>query len=105
MNSPPPPLPREESDKFVVKIKDAKKMLRFVQLEKVKQRLRNIPENTIPYGEFVRICGDVCGNEEHGLEFSRALDDSGEVIVLGAVVFLRPDQVKLYSHNQFLIKE
>ncbi|XP_022875656.1 calcium uniporter protein 4, mitochondrial-like [Olea europaea var. sylvestris] len=93
MNSPPPPLPREESDKFVVKIKDAKKMLRFVQLEKVKQRLRNIPENTIPYGEFVRICGDVCGNEEHGLEFSRALDDSGEVIVLGAVVFLRPDQV------------
>ncbi|CAI9771444.1 unnamed protein product [Fraxinus pennsylvanica] len=93
MNPPPSPSPPNESNDFVVKIKDVKKMLRFVQLEKVKQRLRNIPENTIPYGEFVRICGDVCGNEEHGLEFSRALDDSGDVIVLGTVVFLRPEQV------------
>ncbi|KAL2471790.1 Calcium uniporter protein 4 [Abeliophyllum distichum] len=83
----------EESDDFVVKIKDAKKMLRFVQLEKVKQRLRNIPANAISYVEFVRICGDVCESKEHVLEFSKALDDSGVVIVLGSVVFLRPNQV------------
>lgn len=75
---------------------DAKRVIRFVQMEQIRERLRNIPASTIPYGEFVRICGDACGNREMGLEFAKALDESGNVIVLGGVVFLRPDQVYIY---------
>lgn len=74
---------------------DAKRVLRFVLAEKIRERLRNIPASTISHGEFVRICGDVCGDREMGVEFARALDESGNVIVLGGVVFLRPDQVQI----------
>ncbi|XP_057793925.1 calcium uniporter protein 4, mitochondrial [Salvia miltiorrhiza] len=72
---------------------DAKRVLRFVKLEVVRERLRNIPATTLPYPEFVRICVDACGCTEMGAEFAKTLDHSGNVIVLGAVVFLRPDQV------------
>ncbi|CAI9763698.1 unnamed protein product [Fraxinus pennsylvanica] len=89
----PPLHPPAEDDEFGVSVKDVKRVHRFVQLEKVKERLSNIPTSTIPYGEFVRVCDDVCGSRELGMEFSKALDDSGNVIVLGNVVFLRPDQV------------
>lgn len=89
----PPLQPAEEEDNFGVSVKDVKRVLRFVQLEKVKERLRNIPASTIAYGELIRICDDVCGNKELGLEFSKALDESGNVIVLGNIVFLRPNQV------------
>lgn len=72
---------------------DAKRVMRFVQLELVRERLRNIPASTVPYSEFVRTCVDCCGSREMGAEFAKALDESGNVIVLGGVVFLRPDQV------------
>ncbi|KAI3460292.1 hypothetical protein Pfo_016955 [Paulownia fortunei] len=90
---PPPSMEEEEEGRFRVSVSDAKRVLRFVQLERIRQRVKNIPASTIQYGEFVRICGDVCGNKEMGLEFAKALDESGNVIVLAGVVFLRPDQV------------
>ncbi|CAA2962664.1 calcium uniporter 4, mitochondrial-like, partial [Olea europaea subsp. europaea] len=89
----PPLHSQAKDDEFGVSVKDVKRVQRFMQLETVKERLRNIPASTVPYGEFVRICYDVCGCKELGLEFSKALDESGNVIVLGNVVFLRPDQV------------
>ncbi|XP_011074492.1 calcium uniporter protein 4, mitochondrial [Sesamum indicum] len=85
---PPPP-----SARFGVSVADAKRVLKFAQLEKIREKVRNIPASTIQHGEFVRICSDVCGNREAGLESAKALDESGDVIVLGGVVFLRPDQV------------
>ncbi|KAI3465000.1 hypothetical protein Pfo_021663 [Paulownia fortunei] len=90
--SPPHSTPAEEEG-FRVGAADARRVMRFVQMEQIRERLRNIPASTIPYDEFVRVCGDVCGNREMGLEFAKALDESGNVIVLGGVVFLRPDQV------------
>ncbi|GFQ04228.1 calcium uniporter protein 4 mitochondrial [Phtheirospermum japonicum] len=87
----PPPAPEIEG--LRVDAADAKRVLRIVQVEQIRERLRNIPASTIPYDEFVQICDGVCGNREMGLEFAKALDDSGNVIVLGGVVFLHPDQV------------
>lgn len=72
---------------------DAKKILRSAQLEKLRLRLREIPMNSISYSEYVNICGDACDNREQGLEFAKMLDDAGNVIVVGNVVFLRPNQV------------
>lgn len=84
--------PAEEGG-LCVSAADAKRVMRLVKMEGVRERLRNIPASTVPYGEFLKICVEACGCGEMGAEFAKALDDSGNVIVLGALVFLRPDQV------------
>ncbi|KAG6403169.1 hypothetical protein SASPL_135386 [Salvia splendens] len=71
--------PAEEGG-VCVSVADAKRVMRLVKMEGVRKRLRNIPASTVPYGEFLRIC-------------AKALDESGNVIVLGALVFLHPDHV------------
>ncbi|KAL5071989.1 hypothetical protein RYX36_022876 [Vicia faba] len=76
-----------------ITVEDAKKILRASQMEKVKAKLRDIPENTICYSEFLRICFESSQNHDQGAEFARILDESGNVIVLGNTVFLRPEQV------------
>ncbi|KAH0694447.1 hypothetical protein KY285_021544 [Solanum tuberosum] len=84
-------LPAETMGKITVN--DAKKILKISQLEKVKSRLREIPMNSISYSEFVEICDEFCCNREQSLDFAKMLDESGSVIVLGDIVFLRPYQV------------
>jgi hypothetical protein len=74
-------------------VEDARKILRASQMEKLKAKLRNIPENSVSYSEFLRICVESCENHEQGVEFAKILDESGNVIVLGNVVYLRPEQV------------
>ncbi|XP_055834474.1 calcium uniporter protein 4, mitochondrial [Solanum dulcamara] len=76
-----------------ITVNDAKKILKISQMEKVKSRLREIPMNSISYSEFVGICDEFCSNREQSLDFAKMLDESGSVIVLGDVVFLRPHQV------------
>ncbi|KAJ0536089.1 putative MCU family protein [Helianthus annuus] len=74
-------------------VKDIRKILRFFQLENVRMVLRRIPRNSISYSEFVTICTGTCTDRQQGLELSKLLDEGGDVIVLGNIVFLRPDQV------------
>ncbi|GAB4852085.1 hypothetical protein Ancab_016275 [Ancistrocladus abbreviatus] len=74
-------------------VEDARKILRASVMEKLKVKLREAPEKTVSYSEFVRICVNGCGNEAQGLEFAKLLDDSGNVIVLGNIVLLHPEQV------------
>ncbi|XP_071713758.1 calcium uniporter protein 4, mitochondrial-like [Rutidosis leptorrhynchoides] len=76
-----------------ISVNDAKKILKVSQLNKVRAAVKMIPANSISYMEFVTICIDTCCNHEQGLEFSKMLDEAGDVIVLGNVVFLRPDQL------------
>ncbi|EPS65027.1 hypothetical protein M569_09752 [Genlisea aurea] len=87
------PLPATETSlRLNLSVEEAKKLLRFSQIERARQRLRNIPASTVTYTEFVRICGD--GDEEEvGPDIARSLDEYGHVIVLGRIVFLHPDQV------------
>ncbi|XP_009615261.1 calcium uniporter protein 4, mitochondrial-like [Nicotiana tomentosiformis] len=94
-----PPAPATETADFPaetmgrITVNDARKILRFSQLEKVRSRLREIPMNSISYSKFVEICSEVCSNREQGLEFAKMLDESGSVIVFSDVVLLRPHQV------------
>ncbi|KAI8003009.1 hypothetical protein LOK49_LG08G00593 [Camellia lanceoleosa] len=76
-----------------ISVVDAKKILKCTQMEKVRSALRQIPMNSISYSEYVQICVDVCLNREQGVEFAKMLDESGNVIVVGNVVFVRPEQV------------
>ncbi|XP_057974879.1 calcium uniporter protein 4, mitochondrial [Malania oleifera] len=87
-----PPTPENYSHDGI-SVQDAKKILRIARLEQLKSRLRQIPRNSIPHSEFIQICGEGCSNRDQGAEVAKMLDESGNVIVLGNIVFLRPEQV------------
>lgn len=92
----PRPLPTDARAREAlakVSVEDARKLLRASQIQKLKAKLREIPKSSITYYEFVQVCLDGCGNEAQGLELAKVLDHSGNVIVLGNVVFLRPEEV------------
>nr|XP_043618160.1 calcium uniporter protein 2, mitochondrial-like [Erigeron canadensis] len=75
-------------------VADAKKILKISQLETVKLKLKSSQKNHVSYDEFVQICVDGCGNNrDQGVDVANVLDNSGFVIVLGNVVFLKPKQV------------
>lgn len=78
---------------YGLSVNDAKKILKLSQVEKLKGKLREIQKSSISYSEFLHVCDEACGNEYQGSEFAKMLDESGNVIVLGNVVFLRPEQV------------
>jgi len=92
-----------EANKFGISVENVKKILRFSLVEKLKAKLREIPRGSICYSEFVKICVDECGNEGQGVEFAKLLDQSGNVIVLGNIVFLRPEQVLILFFQLALI--
>ncbi|OIW03466.1 hypothetical protein TanjilG_14691 [Lupinus angustifolius] len=77
-----------------ISVEDVRKIIRATQVEKVKAKLRDIPETSISYSEFLRVCVEACqNNSDQGAEFAKMLDECGNVIVLGNVVILRPQQV------------
>ncbi|KAM0937982.1 putative calcium uniporter protein [Dioscorea sansibarensis] len=75
-----------------VSVEEAKKVLRAWEMESVRSRLRGMASSRVSYSEFVRICGESAGFDR-GREIAKDLDESGAVIVLGGLVFLRPDEV------------
>ncbi|CAJ1973331.1 unnamed protein product [Sphenostylis stenocarpa] len=73
---------------------DARKILRASQMEKVKAKLRDIPHTSISYAHYFRLCLQFCDhNQCQAAEFAKILDHSGNVVVLGDVVLLRPEQI------------
>ncbi|KAK7406638.1 hypothetical protein VNO78_08267 [Psophocarpus tetragonolobus] len=85
----PPSPPMDER----VTVADARKLLKVAQLEMVKAKLRETPKTCITFPEFIGICADHCSDQDQALGIAKMLDDSAAVIVLGDVVFLRPEQV------------
>ncbi|XP_055826433.1 calcium uniporter protein 2, mitochondrial-like [Solanum dulcamara] len=89
-----PRTPLLQSESYDVRsVADARKILRLSQFEILKLRLRKIEKSWILFAEFIEICKETCSDDDQGLEFAKKLDESGDVIVLGNLVFLRPDQV------------
>ncbi|KVI09035.1 calcium uniporter protein 2, mitochondrial-like [Cynara cardunculus var. scolymus] len=91
--------PVERSSEGELSVAQAKKILRVSQIETLKSKLRNCHKNHVSYEEFVEICVEGCSNIDQGLDLAKALDDSGSVIVLGDVVFLKPEQVVKAIHG------
>ncbi|KAL3378536.1 hypothetical protein AABB24_004453 [Solanum stoloniferum] len=92
-----------EEEKFTVA--DAKKVMRLAQLEVVKSRLRQMENDWISYPEFFQICNGASSNPDQALEFAKMLDQSGIVIVLGNVVFLKPDKESQQSYSRSLKRD
>jgi len=82
--------PPEESKSTA---EDVRKLLRATQLEAVKSKIRKIEQNCVTYSEFVEMCGENCSDQEQAKKIAKILDDSATVIILGDVVFLKPEQV------------
>ncbi|GAA0175377.1 hypothetical protein LIER_28561 [Lithospermum erythrorhizon] len=83
--------PVEEVGKL--KPEDARKLMKLACLEMVKLKLRQTQKNCLSYDEFVGLCSTTLFGEDQGVEVAKMLDQSGTVIVLGDVVFIRPEQV------------
>lgn len=84
--------PVEKSD---VAVSDVRKLLKVAKLELVKSKLREVSENWITYDKFLQICKEFCYDDDQAKWTAKMLDDSAAVIVLGDVVFLRPDEVNI----------
>lgn len=97
LNALTPPTTQEtatgDPNLFGISVVDARKLLRLSQVEKLKMKFKEIPKASISYSEFIQLCVEECGNEHQGIEFAKTLDQSGNVIILGNTVFLRPEQV------------
>lgn len=91
--TPPAPAPERPG----LTVEDARKLIRVTQLETVKSRLREIQKSWIPYSEFVRICEEGCSDSDQARNFAKMLDESGNVVVFGNAVLLRPEQVNSFS--------
>ncbi|XP_050366210.1 calcium uniporter protein 4, mitochondrial [Argentina anserina] len=90
----PPAYPTANDESlYGISVNDVRKIMRLSQVEKLKAKLREIPESSVSYLEFRRICVESCESEEQAAEFAKLLDESGNVIILGNIVFLRPEQV------------
>ncbi|RWW27221.1 hypothetical protein BHE74_00059309 [Ensete ventricosum] len=110
---PPPPLPPkpvavsegegEAEEEKSVSLEEVRKVVRASQVAAARARLVATGESCVPYADFVRICCEA-SNGEQGLEIARSLDKSGIVIVLGNAVFLRPEEVFVYSNSFYLFR-
>ncbi|KAM7269650.1 hypothetical protein ACFE04_025147 [Oxalis oulophora] len=80
-------------DSIFVTMEDTKKLLKLYHIEKLRKKLKKIPESQIEYSEFVQICSEESKDKHEGLEFARMLNECGSVIVFGNIVLLKPDQV------------
>ncbi|KAI3437428.1 Calcium uniporter protein [Psidium guajava] len=92
-----PPVPARESlvdGSPELTVEDARKLMKVAQVEMVKSRLREVGETWVSYPELVRICGEACSDPDEGLRLARTLDETGNVVVLGKTVLLRPDLVR-----------
>lgn len=85
---PPPP------STLKLAAEDTRRIVRLSMVQHLSTKLREVKENSISYEAFVKICMDRSGSAVQGLEMAKALNESGHVIVVGNIVFLRPEQVK-----------
>ncbi|XP_016207882.1 calcium uniporter protein 4, mitochondrial [Arachis ipaensis] len=91
--SPESPVTSDSILESGISAEEVRKVLKATMAEKVKAKLSEVPAASISYGEFLRICVEACENRNLGEEFAKILDNAGNVIVFGNVVFLRPEQV------------
>ncbi|MED6183224.1 hypothetical protein PIB30_036013 [Stylosanthes scabra] len=82
-----------EVEELGVTVEDARKLLKVAQVEMVKSKLKEIRKSCISLHEFIRICSENCSDQDQAVRIAKMLDDSAAVIILGDVVFLRPEQV------------
>ncbi|KAK4779396.1 hypothetical protein SAY86_006924 [Trapa natans] len=88
-----PPVPASGQSSGRLSVAEARKLLRLASMERLKSELRAISESSITYEQYLKICNQASENEDKAIELAKTMDEAGNVIVLGEVVFLRPEQI------------
>ncbi|OIV94773.1 hypothetical protein TanjilG_12986 [Lupinus angustifolius] len=97
--APPVPEKVDALEEERVAVEDARKLLKAAQVELVKSKLREIQKTCISVSEFFRICSENCSDRDQAARIAKMLDESAVVIILGDVVFLRPEQIANAIHG------
>ncbi|CAL0331845.1 unnamed protein product [Lupinus luteus] len=97
--APPVPEKVDAMEEERVTVEDARKLLKATQVELVKSKLREIQKTCITVSEFFRICSENCSDRDQAARIAKMLDESAVVIILGDVVFLRPEQIAKAIHG------
>jgi len=91
--------PKEET--LGLTVQDVKKLLRAAEIEVIKTKLMETGKIWIRYSDFLGVCSDSSLDPSQGALIAKMLDDSGNVIVMGNSVCLRPHQVTSSSSLLF----
>jgi hypothetical protein len=74
---------------------DGRKVLKFIRLEALKNRLQQIHNDCISYEEFLQVCMESIerSSKEEAKGMAKLLDESGHILILNNTVYLHPDKV------------
>ncbi|KAK4492141.1 hypothetical protein RD792_002938 [Penstemon davidsonii] len=74
---------------------EAKKLMRLVNVEALKEKLGMEDKEVIPYDELLNACQSmgVAKSNDEAAAFARVLDDAGVVLLFRDKVYLHPDKV------------
>lgn len=75
-----------------ISAEERRRLRGFVQIDALRKSLRQIPHAYISRKELLQICMDSTG-EDDAKEVVKSLDESGEILIVGDRVYLRPEQV------------
>ncbi|CAA0842410.1 Calcium uniporter protein 6- mitochondrial [Striga hermonthica] len=86
---------RRDDGKNVMTYAEAKKLMRLVDVEALKERLGKEGKEAISYAELLRACEGigVAKSPEEAAAFARVLDQAGVVLLFRDKVYLHPDKV------------
>ncbi|KAI3450174.1 hypothetical protein Pfo_006839 [Paulownia fortunei] len=74
---------------------EAKRLMRLVNVEALKEKLGMEDKEVIPYDELLKACQSmgVAKSDDEAAAFARVLDDAGVVLLFRDKVYLHPDKV------------
>lgn len=75
-----------------ISAEERRRLRGFVQIDALRKSLRQIPHAYISRKELLQICMDSTG-EDDAKEVVKSLNESGEILIVGDRVYLRPAQV------------
>ncbi|GER28148.1 hypothetical protein STAS_03907 [Striga asiatica] len=86
---------RRDDGENVMTYAEAKKLMRLVDVEALKERLGVEGKEAISYAELLRACEGigVAKSPEEAAAFARVLDEAGVVLLFRDKVYLHPDKV------------
>ena len=97
--------------KDVLALQHARRILRLVQVESIKEKLKMEKEETMHYVEFLNMCRNTLGLSSTTMKdakyIAKLLDDVGIILIFQDVVYLKPHKVKsknLLSNPKLYIK-
>lgn len=76
-----------------ISAEERRRLRGFVQIDALRKSLRQIPHAYISRKELLQICMNSTG-EDDAKEVVKSLDESGEILIVGDRVYLRPEQVR-----------